>query len=84
VAGNFSGDAAVGGGEVTGVREFVSYAVAITPAMDRGLQRFTAIWWRCQGTWRQAGQRLSSASLSAQAAKQGGYDGESPESSPGK
>jgi hypothetical protein len=73
VAGNFSGDARRSEeGEVTSAREFVSYAVAVTPAMDRGLQRFTAIRWRCQGTWRQAVRRLSPASLSAQAAKQGG------------
>jgi hypothetical protein len=71
-------------GEVTGAREFVFNAVAVTPAMDRGLQRFTMIQWRCQGTWCQAVRRLSPASLSAQATKQGGYGGESPELSPGE
>jgi hypothetical protein len=85
VAGNFSGDARRSEeGEVTGAREFVFNAVAVTPVMDRGLQRFTVIWWRCQGTWRQAVRRLSTASLSAQATKQGGYGGESPELSPGE
>jgi hypothetical protein len=85
VAGNFSGDARRSEDErSTGAREFVSYAVAVTPAMDIGLQWFTVIRWRCQGTWRQAVRRLSPASLSAQVAKQGGYGGESPESSPGE
>jgi hypothetical protein len=84
VAGNFSGDARRSEeGKVTGASAYCPVTVAVTPAMDRGLQRFTAIRWRCQGTWRQAVRRLSPASLSAQAAKQGGYDGESPESSPG-
>jgi hypothetical protein len=85
VARNFSGDARRSEeGEVTGAREFVFNAVAVTPTMDSGLQRFTEIRWRCQGTWRQAVRRLSPASLSAQAAKQGGYGGESPELSPGE
>jgi hypothetical protein len=47
-------------------------AVAVTPAMGRGLQWFTVIQWRCQGTWRQAVRRLSPASLSAQAVVQKG------------
>jgi hypothetical protein len=44
VAGNLSGDARRSEeGEVTGTCEFVFNAVAVTSAMDRGLQRFTVI-----------------------------------------
>jgi hypothetical protein len=44
VAGNLSGDTwRSEEGEVTGAREFVFNVVAVTTAMDRGLQRFTVI-----------------------------------------
>jgi hypothetical protein len=70
---NFSGDARRSEeGGVHWRKCLVSGHRGWPPAMDRGLQRFTAIWWRCQGTWRQAVRRLTPASLSAQAAKQGG------------
>jgi hypothetical protein len=39
---------------------------------------------RCSITWHKTGRRLSPVSLSAQAAKHEGYDGESPELSSGE
>jgi hypothetical protein len=59
-------------GEFTGAREFVSNAVAVTPASHGELQGFTATRWRHSGTWHKAGRRRSPASLSAQAAKHEG------------
>ena len=48
--------------------EFVSYAVAVTPAINGEREQVTAMQWKCLDTWRKAGRRQSSACLSNSAA----------------
>jgi hypothetical protein len=65
VAMNFSGDARRSEeGKVTGAREFVSYIVAVTPAINGELERVTAMRWRRLDTRHKAGRRRSPACLS--------------------
>jgi hypothetical protein len=55
VAGNSSDDARRPGKQVaTGAVDWCPVTVAISPVMDRRLQRVTATRWRCQGTWHKA------------------------------
>jgi hypothetical protein len=51
-------------GEFTGARESVSYAVAVTPAINGELKQVTAMRWRCLDTQRKAGRRRSPACIS--------------------
>jgi hypothetical protein len=65
VAGNSSNDARRSEeGEFTGAREFVSYAMAVTPAINGELKQVTAMRWRCLDTRRKAGRRQSPACIS--------------------
>jgi hypothetical protein len=65
VAGNYSGDARQS--EEGGVHwrsEFMSYAVAVTPAINGEREQVTAMRWKCLDTRRKAGRRRSPAYLS--------------------
>ena len=65
VAGNSSNDARRSEeGEFTGAREFVSYAMAVTPAINGELKQVTAMRWRCLDTRRKAERRQSPTCLS--------------------
>ena len=44
--------------------EFVSYAVAVTPAINEEREQVTAMRWKCLDTRRKAGKRRSPAYLS--------------------
>jgi hypothetical protein len=56
--------AAVGGWRVHWRKEFVSYAVAVTPMINREREQVTVMRWKCLDTRHKAGRRRSPACLS--------------------
>jgi hypothetical protein len=65
VAGNLSDDARrPEERKVTGAVDWCPITMAVIPAINRELQRVTAMRWRCQGMWHEIVRRQSPARLS--------------------